>query len=108
MAKNSIPDDVKAKVKAIVEKFNQKESRYPDTHFFAVRFRGAYAYLDRHEEHIVSKNGRVTWTGKMKEWDFAIYKYSSESYDPDEWMFPGSEHLNGTVEGALRACLEAY
>ena len=31
MAKNSIPDDVKAKVKAIIEKFNLKESRYPDT-----------------------------------------------------------------------------
>ena len=108
MAKNSIPDDVKEQVEAIVEKFNQTMSRYPDTHFFAVRFRGAHVYLDRREGHIVSQNGRLTWTGDMNAWGFAIYKYSSERYDPDEWFFPGAKYLNGTVEGALKACLEAY
>jgi hypothetical protein len=44
----------------------------------------------------------------MDEWEFAIFKYSSETYDPDEWMFPGSQSLNGTVEGALKACAAAY
>lgn len=39
---------------------------------------------------------------------FAIYKYSDERYDPEEWRFPGAGHLDGTVEGALRACMEAY
>ncbi len=29
-------------------------------------------------------------------------------YDPDEWMFPGSGYLDGTVEGAMKAGLEAY
>jgi hypothetical protein len=24
------------------------------------------------------------------------------------WMFPGGEHVDGTVEGAMRAGLEAY
>ena len=108
MTKNSIPDDVKEQVKAIVEQFNQKMSRYPDTHFFVARFRGTHVYLDRHEGHIVSKNGRLTWTGDMNAWGFAIFKYSSERYDPGEWFFPGSQYLNGTFEGALRACLEAY
>ncbi len=27
---------------------------------------------------------------------------------PREGMFPGAEHLDGTVEGALRVALEAY
>ena len=44
----------------------------------------------------------------MNEWEFAIYKYSDERYDPNEWMFPGAEYLNGTIEGALKAGLEAY
>jgi len=44
----------------------------------------------------------------MNGWDFAIFKWSTETYDPDEWMFPGSELVDGTVEGAMRAGLEAY
>ena len=38
----------------------------------------------------------------------AIFKYSSETYDPHEWMFPGSEHLDGTINGALKASTAAY
>ena len=41
-------------------------------------------------------------------WTFAIFKYSSDRYDPEEWLFPGYGHLDGTVEGAMRAGLEAY
>jgi hypothetical protein len=44
----------------------------------------------------------------MNGWDFAIFKWSTETYDPDEWMFPGSDLVDGTVEGAMRAGLEAY
>jgi len=44
----------------------------------------------------------------MNGWDFAIFKWSSETYDPNEWMFPGSGLVDGTVEGAMRAGLEAY
>jgi len=40
--------------------------------------------------------------------EFAIYKYSNERYAPDEWFFPGDQHVNGTIEGAMRAGLEAY
>ena len=36
------------------------------------------------------------------------HEYSSERYDDDEWFFPGSEHVNGTIEGAMKAGLEAY
>lgn len=76
--------------------------------FFTMRYRGLYVYLDRYDGNIVSQRGRIKYTGAMDEWEFAIFKYSSETYDPDEWMFPGSQYLNGTVEGALKACVEAY
>jgi hypothetical protein len=51
---------------------------------------------------------RLTYTGKMDGWEFAIFKWSDEAYDPDEWFFPGFEEVDGTVQGAMRAGLEAY
>jgi hypothetical protein len=44
----------------------------------------------------------------MDKWEFAIFKYSAETYDPGEWFFPGSQHVDGTIEGAMKAGLEAY
>ena len=41
-------------------------------------------------------------------WGFAIYKYGDTRNDADEWLFPGSQHLDGTIAGAMRAGLEAY
>jgi hypothetical protein len=29
----------------------------------------------------------------MDNWDFAIYRYSTERYDPEEWFFPGEEYV---------------
>jgi hypothetical protein len=31
-----------------------------------------------------------------------------EVYDSKEWFFPGSQDVDGTIEGALRAGREAY
>ena len=45
---------------------------------------------------------------KIDDWDFAIYKYSRDKYDPEEWFFPGSEFVNGTIEGAMKAGMQAY
>ncbi len=76
---------------------------------YVPRFRGAFLYLDR-----IGWNGRpseicrLKWTGDMENWEFAIYRHSRNFYDPDEWMFPGSGHVDGTVEGAMRAGMEAY
>ena len=44
----------------------------------------------------------------MNAWEFAIYKYSNNSYEPDEWMFPRYDHFDGTIEGAMNAGLDAY
>ncbi len=44
----------------------------------------------------------------MDKWIFAIYKYSDEVYDPEEWFFTGSEQVDGTVSGAMAAGMAAY
>jgi hypothetical protein len=36
---------------------------------------------------------RLRYTSGMGDWEFAIFKYSEGNYDADEWMFPGSEHV---------------
>jgi hypothetical protein len=107
MDKKRIPDEVRAQVEAIVEQFNKKELRGQPS-FYIARFRGSYLYLDRNDWGRVCHVCRLKYNGAMDNWDFAIFKYSDERYDPDEWMFPGGEHIDGTVEGAMRAGLKAY
>jgi putative hemolysin len=107
MAKERIPDEVRAQVDAIVEQFNQEEMPNPRSYYIA-RFRGGYLYLDRNEWGRIVHICRLEYNGAMDNWDFAIFRYSREFYDPDEWMFPGAGHVDGTVEGAMRAGLKAY
>ena len=102
-----IPDDVKREVEAIVARFNRGNCRRDDC-YYEPRFRGQHCYLFRSDYGRLGPICRLTYTGKMDGWVFAIFKWSSERYDPNEWMFPGSELLDGTVEGAMRAGLEAY
>lgn len=72
-------------------------------------FKGAYLYLDRTDwDGSLSHICRLKWTGDIENWEFAIYRYSRDSYDPEEMFFPGAEAVDGTIEGAMRAGLEAY
>ena len=108
MAKASIPAQVKAQVETIIEQFNQKVGQQYMIKYIP-RYRGNHLYLDRID--LMGNQGqicRLTYTGNLDSWDFAIYKYSKNRYDPDEWMFPGSGYLDGTIEGAMKAGLEAY
>jgi len=130
MAK-SIPKDIKNKVLQIVEAFNKEHNTS-----FLMTFRGKFAYLAKTEEQpmanifrrmmaqkmgiplekmpkqggrkIETKLGRLKYNGQMDNWDFAVFKYSREFYDTEEFMFPGAFELNGTIEGALTAGLELY
>jgi len=103
----SIPGDIKTKVEKIVEHFNLENSRRNDC-FYQARFGRKYCYLWRSDYGQFGPICRLTYTGKMDDWEFAIFKWSSETYAPDEWFFPGSELVDGTIEGAMRAGLEAY
>ncbi len=76
---------------------------------YAARYKGQFLYWDRDDGfENLSPVCRLAFTGDMEKWEFAIYKYSSQSYDPEEWFFPGQHHVNGTLEGAMMAGLEAY
>ena len=75
---------------------------------YVPRYRGKFLYLDRQDYGRQHPICRLEYTGKMEEWSFAIYKYSDERYDEEEWFFPGAGHVDGTIEGAMKAGLEAY
>jgi hypothetical protein len=107
MAGTRIPDEVKTQIAERITAFNQAVVQDPDVSYLP-RYRGAFLYLDRCDYGQVGCIGRLTYTGSLDHWEFAIYKYSAERYDPDEWLFPGAEDLDGTLEGAMRAGLAAY
>lgn len=107
MKTKRIPDDVKKKVNDAIEKYNRKNLIGSDC-FYQARFKGKYLYLDRSDYGNIGPIFRLIYTGNLSKWEFAIFKWSSERYDPDEWMFPGSQYLDGTIEGAMKAGLEAY
>jgi hypothetical protein len=76
---------------------------------YVPRFSGVYLYLDRVAyDQRPSQICRLKWTGAMDKWEFAVYKHSQNRYDSDEWFFPGSGEVDGTVAGAMRAGNQAY
>ena len=105
--RHAITEDDKKQAEAIVDAFNTRVIRDPNR-YYRPRYRGRFLYLDRVDYGIQKFVCRLTYTGPMDNWEFAIYKYSDERYDPDEWMFPGAGHIDGTIEGAMKAGLEAY
>jgi len=129
MAK-SIPKEIKEQVVQIVADYNKKNKTN-----FEISFRGKFAYLSKlklsevnpflaiiakrmgvstdklpqqHNQTVETKLGRLTYSGQMDNWDFAVFKYSRETYDSNEFMFPGYEELDGTIQGALNAGLQLY
>ena len=109
MAKKTIPKEIQQEVDGIIEEFNRIHfSGRANTVAYFAEIKGKFLYLKRHEFGKISPVARLTYTGDMKEWEFAIFKWTREQYDPDEWFFPGSSLFDGTIEGALKAGLEAY
>ncbi len=96
MPAKSIPKEVREQVKAIVDRFNRNVLADSERSYIP-RFRGKHLYLDREDFGSVGPICRLEYTGDMKEWQFAIYKYSSEQYDPEEWFFPGEQFVDGTI-----------
>ena len=108
MPRKSIPEDVRREVSEIVDRFNQ-EVLGEDYRMYIPRCKGSYLYLDRNDgAGRPSPICRLRYTGDVRNWEFAIYKYSSGQYNPNEWFFPGEECVDGTVEEALKAGMKAY
>lgn len=109
MAKTVIPEEAKKEINKIIDDFNNEYflDDLEDLYYFA-EFKGKFLYLKRKEFDNISPVVRLTYTGDMKDWDFAIFKWSREEYDPEEWFLPGAEDVDGTIEGAMKAGLKAY
>lgn len=107
MPKKSIPDAIKQRADEIVNTFNTTVIKNPSI-YYVTRYKGTFLYLDRSDYGRRGSICRLTATGDFTNWEFAIFKYSSETYDPSEWFFPGSEHVDGMIEGAMKAGLAAY
>ena len=104
--KKEIPMEIKNEVEKIVNDFNKKNIKNK-SYYYLTRYKGEYLYLDR-VEYGGSPICRLKYNGTIDNWGFAIYKYSEDGYDSEEWFFPGADEVDGTIEGAMRAGLEAY
>ena len=107
MPKKGIPDDIRQRADAIVDQFNRTVINNP-YQYYLTRYKGNFLYLDRADFGRRGAICRLTYSGKFDEWEFAIFKYSSDTYDSSEWFFPGSEYVDGSIEGAMKAGLAAY
>jgi hypothetical protein len=94
-----IPLQIQEEIATRINVFNKKRCCN-----YSFQIKGKFIYLLRDGTPIC----RCTYNGDLEDMDFAIYKYSSEKYDPKEFCFPGAECINGTVEGAMKAGLKAY
>ena len=105
MAKRKpIPTEVQAEANQAVHRFDKAHKTLHN-----LEFKGGYAYLKRVEEdQTFTKIGRLTYLEQTDEWDFTVFKYSTERYDPSEFNYPGRFHLDGTIEGVLWAGLDIY
>ena len=106
MAKKAIPKNVRREVEHIVRQFNRTE--LDEGIEYQTRYKGKYVYVARKDRSYTSEVFRLTYTGEMDNWDFAIFRHTTDRYHPDEWFFPGEELVDGTIEGALRAGMKAY
>lgn len=109
MKTEKIQKEVKEEVLKIIDEFNNEElDLICDFYKYVANFKRKYVYLGAKKYNTVSPIARLTYTGDMNDWEFAIYKYSSEKYDNDEFLFPGVQYLDGTIKGALYAGNTAY
>ncbi|MCK9401610.1 MAG: hypothetical protein M0Q51_16675 [Bacteroidales bacterium] len=108
MAKTKIPEDIQEKANRIIADFNSKTYKKKSGMEYYAIYKGNFLYLNRREGDRDGPIARLKYTGKFDDWNFAIFKWSSERYDPDEVFFPGEQHLDGTIEGALKAGNAAY
>ncbi|MDH5399312.1 MAG: hypothetical protein OEX02_14270 [Cyclobacteriaceae bacterium] len=108
MSTKGIPESIRVEAKQIIDNYNSEIYQFSKIKVIA-RFKNDELFLGRREENgKISPMARLTYGGAIDNWDFAIYRWSIEDYDPDEDFFPGSEHVNGTIRGAIKATELAY
>ena len=107
MTTKNIPADIQQQALAIIEQFNQQKLKGYSK--YIPRFKGKFLYLDRTDHGgRATEICRLKFIGSIDDWEFAIFKFSSNKYDPDEWFMPGTEHIDGSIEGAMLCGMAAY
>jgi len=106
-SKSTITIQVREEALRAVQEFNDNELAGSGSRYVP-RFKGKYLYLDRDDSGEVGHVCRLEYAGPKQGWYFAIYKYSDDKYDAEDWFFPGNDLVDGTVKGALAAGMEAY
>ncbi len=98
MGKSKISTEVKEEIEEIIDQYNANA-----VGDYFVEYRGDKIYLKRLEVtgHI-SPVARLHYTGSLDDLDFAVYRWTTEKYDPEESFFPGSELFDGTILGAMK------
>lgn len=101
-----IPKEIKQHIEKIVADYNIRMT--DEFYHYVTRYKNNYLFFDRKDPYGISPICRLEYTGNMNKWEFAIYKYSSDFYDPEEDFFPGAQYVDGTIIGAMKAGLAAY
>lgn len=101
-----IPEYVRQQLNQVIEAFNNSELADSGSHYVA-RYRASYLFLDRSDHGRVRPIIRLQYTGRLDAWEFALYRPSQEDYETDVSFFPGERQVDGTLQGALQAGLEA-
>jgi len=107
MAKKVISDETRKQISKIVQAFNEKELAGTGVEY-STRYRGKYLYLDRSTFGRKEPICRLEYNGKIDDWDFAIFRWSTERYDGEDWSFRGFYLYERTIESALRVGMVAY
>ena len=102
-----IPENIREQADKIIADFNKNVIKNPNI-YYSPRYRKNCLYLDRKMGGAEGPICRLQYHGKIDNWEFAIYKYSKEHYDTEEFFFPGIEYVDGTIQGAMKAGIEAY
>lgn len=89
MPKPKLTPEIKLQADAIVARFNVERLQGRPWAHYVTNYRGMHLYLGHEAGSRFRPICRLTYTGDMQHWEFAIYKYSDECYDPEEWFFPG-------------------
>src|SRR5438105_10188152 len=105
----NISTDIKKEIENRVDSFNKKHLKGAGCEYY-VQIRNKFIYVMRkYEKYDIKDNVcRLTYNGNLEKMNFAIFRYSTETYDAGEIFFDGAKWVDGTIEGAMKAGLKAY
>lgn len=95
MTSEKIPEEILINVSKIVDTLTTKHQRN-----LSIRSKGRFVYVDEDGGPLC----RLKYIGKKDDWDFAIFKWSTERYSDNEFLFPSS----GSAKALIETALEAY